>query len=83
MRSNKLKEAYLLSREYALKLREPNSTNLMLEAQKNLLDGFIKYCNNNNINGIMLPNISAEKIMKFGSEKYKKEITDLILRYDF
>ena len=83
MKSNKLKEAYLLSREYALKLREPNSTNLMLEAQKNLLDGFIEYCNNNNITGIMLPNISSEKIMNFGSGKYKKEITDLILRYEF
>jgi len=83
MKSNKLKEAYLLSREYALKLREPNSTNLMLEAQKNLLDGFIEYCNNNNITGIMLPNISSEKIMNFGSDKYKKNITNLILNYDF
>lgn len=83
MKNNKLKEAYLLSREYALKLRDTNSTNLMLEAQKNLLDGFIEYCNNNNITGIMLPNISSEKIMNFGSEKYKKEITDLILRYEF
>ena len=30
-----------------------------------------------------IPNISSEKIMNFGSEKYKKEITNLILNYDF
>lgn len=80
---NNYKKAYLLSREYALAKKEPNSTRLMLEAQKNMLQAFIEWLNTNKKHGIVPFGMTADKIMNYGSQEYRKKITDITLKYDW
>lgn len=80
---NNYKKAYLLAREYALNKKEPNSTQLMIEAQKNMLQAFIEWLNSNQKHGIVPFGMTAEKIMNFGSSEYKKKLTDITLKYEW
>jgi hypothetical protein len=79
---NKLQKAYLLSREYANEMKEPNSTKLMLIAQENLIQGFLDWSLKQN--KFVVPiDITANKIMNWGSFELKKKITDLALQANF
>lgn len=79
---NELQKAYLLSREYANEMKEPNSTKLMLIAQENLIQGFIDWALKQN-KFIVPIHITANKIMNWGSFELKSKITDLALKADF
>ena len=68
--------------EYANKMKEPNSTELMLIAQENLIQGFLDWSLKQN--KFVVPiDITANKIMNWGSFELKKKITDLALKANF
>jgi hypothetical protein len=79
---NELQKAYLLSREYANKMKEPNSTKLMLIAQENLIQGFLDWSLSQN-KFIVPIDITANKIMNWGSCELKNKITNLALKANF
>lgn len=81
MQINLLQKAYLLSREYALLKKDNPSSMLMLEAQKDLLNGFHKY--NRICNPVIKRNLDGDFIMAYGTQQQKKHFTELALNTEF
>lgn len=80
MKANKLQQAYLLAKEYAISKRDNESSSLMLIAQENLLEGFLNWAKEYNST---YRKWSAKDIMNFATQETKKSFTELALKADF
>jgi len=80
--NNRLQEAYVLARQYALEKKEPVSSQLMLIAQENLLQGFIDWTKSAPENGKGMPR-SAKDIMNYATPEIKEKFTQMALKATF